>query len=71
MKKRNQQLAAFGDRVKQLRLEKELSQELLAEECGIGRATLSRIETGAYVPKLTTIFSLAEGLNVNIKELFD
>ena len=48
------------------RLELELSQRALAESIGVGHGHLSRIETGAVDPKLSTIRRMAERLGVPI-----
>jgi transcriptional regulator with XRE-family HTH domain len=38
----------LGERIKQLRKERGLTQEKLAKEAGISRATLSKLENGQF-----------------------
>ena len=49
------------NRIKEVRMEKGLSQAELAEMVGVSRNTISSIETGQYSPtaKLALILSLA------------
>lgn len=41
----------FGNRIKQLRIEKKWTQEYVAEKLNISMGALSRYETGMYEPK--------------------
>ncbi len=61
----------FGARIKELRAEREITQEELAERVGIFRTYMSRIETGVGNPTLTTIHALADSLGVSVAELFE
>lgn len=61
----------FGARIKELRAEREITQEELAERVGIFRTYMSRIETGVGNPTLTTIHALAQSLGVEVAELFE
>jgi len=56
--------AAFGSVIKQLRVEKGLSQEKLAFESSLDRSYISQIECGHRQPTLLTIFQLAKALQV-------
>ena len=64
-------LKAFGLRVKRLRAEKLMTQEELAESCQLFRTYMSRIESGLANPTLTVIHALADGLGVQVQDLFD
>jgi len=57
---------AFGERLKQARLDQHLSQSALAQQLGIGRSTLVEYESGATVPSLVVAIRLAESLNVSL-----
>jgi transcriptional regulator with XRE-family HTH domain len=48
-----------------------MTQEDLAERCGLFRTYLSRIETGVANPTLTMIYALATSLNVPVIEMFE
>jgi DNA-binding XRE family transcriptional regulator len=58
-----------GQRIKGLRQEAELSQEVLSERCGIYRTYLSRIESGSANPTLLVLVALADSLGVPPAEL--
>ena len=61
---------AFGDRIRALRHQRELTQEQLAEASGVSRNIISAIETNAHHrgtpanPRLDTVYRLALGLRV-------
>jgi len=59
----------FGQRVRKLRAEKELSQEALAAKADIDRAFLSGIERGVENPTLFTIQAIADGLKTTVGNL--
>ena len=61
----------FGDVVREHRVAAGLSQEALAERCGVDRKSISRMETGAFSPRLDSVFNVAEALNIPMSELFD
>jgi transcriptional regulator with XRE-family HTH domain len=56
--------------VRELRLAGGLTQDDLAERCGLFRTYLSRIETGRANPTLTMIHALAASLGVPVIGLF-
>ena len=56
-------------RLKTLRRLRALSQEELAEESGVGRATISRIERGETGAHGRTLRKLAKALGVGVEEL--
>lgn len=62
---------AFGARIRELRLAADLTQEVLAERCGLFRTYLSRIENGTANPTLTMIQALAVSLKVGVPALFE
>ena len=60
----------FGKRVAELRKKKHLSQEALADLCGIHRTYIGTIERGEKSPTLNMVEKIAKGLDVSIKDLF-
>jgi transcriptional regulator with XRE-family HTH domain len=62
--------AILGKNVKFLRFHRQLSQADLAERAAISVTFLSNIERGNNFPKAGTICHLAEGLDVDVWELF-
>lgn len=61
----------LGKRVKVLREQAHLTQEKLAEKCGISLDYLGKIEVNINKPGLKTILKLANSLDVEVKDLFD
>ena len=53
-------------RIHRLRLQKGLSQELLAEKAGISRKTLSRLENGDDGIKCRTINAIFNALDIHV-----
>lgn len=60
----------LGKRVKFLRENAHLTQEKLAEKCGISLDYLGKIEVNINKPGLKTILKLANALDVEIKSFF-
>ena len=61
----------LGKRIKYLREQTGLTQEKLAEKCGISLDYLGKIEVNINKPGLKTIIKISNALNVPIKSLFD
>jgi transcriptional regulator with XRE-family HTH domain len=62
---------SIGSNIKTKRIEKRLSQEVLAEKLHVSQATLSNIEVDKSVPDVILLKQIAEVLNTNINELLD
>lgn len=58
-------------RIKKLRNQKGMSQELLAEESGLSLRTIQRIENGETNPTGESLKRISNALNVNPDELMD
>jgi transcriptional regulator with XRE-family HTH domain len=56
--------------VKAFRTEAGLTQQMLAERCGIYRTYLSRIESGDANPSVSVLAALANTLNVELYKFF-
>jgi len=61
----------FGDRLRELRKEKGLSQEALALACGLDRTYIGGVERGERNISLINIHSLAVALGISAKEFFN
>ena len=61
----------FGDRIKELRLARGVTQDELSERVGVFRTYMSRIETGVANPTLTLLQALADALEVTLPELVE
>ena len=60
-----------GEFLKQLRKEKGLTQEQLAEQFLVSSRTVSRWETGSNLPDLSMLIELADYYDVDIREIID
>ena len=61
----------IGSFLRDLRKEKELTQEELAEKFGISSKSVSRWENGKTLPDLVILVELADYYEVDIKEIID
>lgn len=60
----------IGRKLKGLRLERELSQEKLAEYVNMSREHISCIERGKNLPTVETLYNIASYFNIDIKYFF-
>lgn len=61
---------AFGQAIRELRQERGISQEGLANACGIDRSYMGAVERGERNASLKNILRIADGLGVSATELF-
>ena len=61
----------FGAHMRDLRLARGLTQEVLAERSDLSVDAVRRIERGAFSPSLETTSKLAHGLNTSLRTLFE
>ena len=64
-------IKAFGSRLRDVRKQKGLSQEDLANAADLELSQISRIERGVINTSLSQIFQIARALNMHPKELFE
>ena len=69
-KKKEPILKAFGQRVQELRKERNLSQEQLADLAGVHRTYIGMIERAEKNITLCNIERIAKALKLDIKDLF-
>jgi len=69
VKKKISPSAAFGVVLRELRQERNLSQEALALEADLQRNYISLIERGINQPTITTILKLAVALGIKPSEI--
>ena len=62
---------SLGERIKALRMERELQQRQLAEKADLTPSMVSQIESGRLSPSLHTLGRIATALGVPIASLFD
>ena len=61
----------FGSFLRELRKEKQLTQEQLAERFGVTSRSVSRWETDSNMPDLSILVELADFYDVDIRDIID
>ena len=61
----------FGINLKQIRISKKISQEILAYSADIPISQVGRIERGEINTTISTVKALANALNILVKDLFE
>ena len=64
-------LIKTGEFLKELRKEKNITQEELAEKMGVARRTVSRWETGANMPDMDILIDISDFYGVDLREILD
>jgi len=64
-----QLLLAFGERIRNGRKQKGLSQEDFAAECGLHRTEMGLLERGKTIPRLDTLLLVSQHLGLAVSEL--
>jgi putative transcriptional regulator len=62
--------AERGHRVAQARKRAGLSQEALAEQIGVGRQSIARIELGTQLPSVEMALAIAAAVGESVETLF-
>ena len=60
----------LGDKIKEIRKGKNISQQELADMVGVSRNTISSLETGQYEPTAKLAYVLAIALDKKFEDLF-
>lgn len=60
-----------GNFLKELRKEKNFTQEQVADKLGVSGRTISRWETGAYMPDISLLVDIAEMYDVDVRDIID
>ncbi len=61
----------FGEKLREIRQSRELTQVQLAMASGLELSQISRIERGVINTSISQLFQIAEALGVHPKALFD
>ena len=61
----------IGNFLRELRKEKNMTQEQVADRLGVSGRTISRWETGAYMPDISLIVDIAEMYDVDVRDIID
>ena len=54
----------LGVRIRQLREEKNISQQVLADICNVPKSTIGRLERGEVNPTVKTLLKISSALNI-------
>lgn len=63
-------MTEIGNKIKELRKQRKLTLDKLAEMTGVAKATLSRIENGVVGGNIETVRKIAESLGVGLEDLY-
>lgn len=58
------------NKVREMRIKKNVTQEQLSAAVGVSRQTIVAIEKGNYVPSLLLAINLAEFFGVSVEKIF-
>ena len=61
----------LGDRIKQLRVDRDLSREYVAEHTGRELSTIQRAESGSTDIRVSTLVLIADALGTNVAKLLE
>ena len=64
-------LRSFGRRLTNLRKRRGKTIEKLAYENSLSKGNLSELEKGLRDPRLTTLYKIAHGLEIKLRDLVD
>ena len=60
----------IGEKIKLLRIRKNLTQQELADRCELSKGFISQVESNASSPSITTLKDILESLGSSLKEFF-
>jgi putative transcriptional regulator len=63
--------ASIGERIRTVRMQRNMTQNDLAMECDFEKASMSRIESGQSNPTIRTLYRICVVLEISIGELFE
>jgi len=67
----NQLQKKIGERIRDLRESKGISQQNLAAICNFEKANLSRLEAGRTNPTVSTLNKISQALKISLSEIVD
>lgn len=70
-KEEKEYILAIGKQIKAIRQSKDIAQKDLAYICELDISTMNRIESGVYIPRITTLKKIAIALNIPISQIVD
>lgn len=71
LKEEEKVLDCVGERIRDLRMKRRMTQDELAELADISSRNLSDIENGKVDCHLTTLYAISKAFNISLSEMFD
>ena len=68
---REKELKKLAKKIKNARLVKGVSQEVLADDCGFDRTYISMLERGKRNPSYLNLLKLSKGLKISLLPLIE
>ena len=62
-------ISKTGERIRELRIQNNMTQSKLADKLSIDRTTLARYELGLRIPSLDILWEIADIFDISIDEL--
>ena len=59
------------NRIRVERAEKRITQQELAEQCGVSRQTINAIEAGKFIPSTVLALKIARTFSKQVEEIFE
>jgi len=69
--KKEQLQQKIGEKIKEIRESKMISQQNLAAMCNFEKGNMSRIESGRTNPTIGTIYKISQALEVKMADILD
>jgi XRE family aerobic/anaerobic benzoate catabolism transcriptional regulator len=64
-------LIQLGDKLRRLRIERGISQQILADNSNVAKSTVQRIENGSLNPSIMTLKRICDYLVIPFADLLD
>lgn len=61
----------IGEKIKDLRVKRSLTQEELADRCELTKGFISQVERDLTSPSIASLIDILEGMGTNLKEFFN
>lgn len=61
----------IGRNIRAVRTQLKLTQQQLADSCGLTKSMISKVESGAVVPALATLTKIAQAMHVKVSRLIE
>ncbi len=69
MSEKKQLQKTIGNKIRQIRISKNIAQQDLSAKCNFEKSNMARIEAGNTNPTIYTLYKIAKNLNISLTEL--